>query len=101
MRLADWLRSLRVRAAELTARPAGPRAGRRRRDPAAAAERLENRTLLTAPPHFASETFDFAVSKHETGLALVGTVRATDPDGDPVSYAIASDPSGKFSVHGT
>ena len=50
-------------------------------------------------PEFATPTYAFAVAENATTTDAVGTVSATDPDSDPVSYAIASGNSaGKFAI---
>ena len=50
-------------------------------------------------PVFATSTYSFMVAEDATTTDLVGTVSATDPDSDPVSYAITSGNSaGKFAI---
>ncbi len=50
-------------------------------------------------PVFATSTYMFMVAENATTTDLVGTVSATDPDSDPVSYAITSGNSaGRFAI---
>ena len=51
------------------------------------------------PPEFTMSTFSFTVAEDATTTDPVGTVSATDPDSDPVSYAITSgNAAGLFAI---
>ena len=51
------------------------------------------------PPEFTTSTYSFMVAEDATTTDPVGTVSATDPDSDPLSYAItAGNAAGKFDV---
>ena len=52
------------------------------------------------PPVFATSTYAFSVAENAATSTVVGRVSATDPDGDFVSYSIASgNDSGVFSIY--
>ena len=54
------------------------------------------------PPAFASSTYNFSVAEDSATGAAVGTVSATDPDNDSITYSFtAGNGDGKFAIDGS
>lgn len=108
--MMHWLHELRLRFQEAqTLRSARQATRRRRLRPSVSAEPLECRILLsglepigTEPvdgaPVFDSDTYSFSVEENCDLGTYVGTVSATDPEGDAVTYSIVSGGDGKFQI---
>ena len=68
----------------------------------AVSEAVSHTTAACMPPAFGSETYTFTVAEDADTGAAVGTVSATDPNEDTLSYAItAGNGDGKFSIDGS
>ncbi len=50
------------------------------------------------PPAFAQDTYTFSVAEDAAQYASVGTVSATDPEGEAITYRITSGAAGKFDI---
>ena len=56
----------------------------------------------TCPPSFGSATYSFSIAEDAATGAAVGTVSATDPDNDTLTYTIeAGNGDGKFAIDGS
>ena len=80
---------------------------RRRGDPhrrvgsAVRAGLTHHRGVQPAGRCFSTSSYAFSVAEDAATSTVVGTVSATDPDGDTVTYSIASgNEAGKFNVDG-